>query len=393
MPSGGRPVERMKRGMATMKILFACGGTAGHINPAIAVANSFKLRHPEAEIRFVGNPHGMEAKLVPQAGFPFIPVVIQGFERRICWKNIKFNCSSVYYLLKTGKKLKKIYEEYQPDVVVGTGGYVSGPVLRKAAQLGIKTATHEQNAFPGVTTKLLCKYVDKVLLAVPEAQERLPHGREYIVTGNPVREEVIYADRTKARQELGVGDRLCLLSFGGSLGARRLNESIADVMAWHHRTGSIYHIHGTGNAGRQEFQRMLQERGVEFKGCPNLDIRPYIDNMATCLAAADLVICRAGAITLSELQAMGRASILIPSPNVAENHQYFNAMVLQEHGAAIVVEEKDLTGEKLCRLVEQLQQDPQRLRTLGINAQKMAILDANERICREILSLVRGQEP
>ena len=204
---------------------------------------------------------------------------------------------------------------------------------------------------------------------------------------------MIYADRTKARQELGVGDRLCLLSFGGSLGARRLNESIADVMAWHHRTGSIYHIHGTGNAGRQEFQRMLQERGVEFKGCPNLDIRPYIDNMATCLAAADLVICRAGAITLSELQAMGRASILIPSPNVAENHQYFNAMVLQEHGAAIVVEEKDLTGEKLCRLVEQLQQDPQRLRTLGINAQKMAILDANERICREILSLVRGQEP
>ena len=374
-----------------MKLLFACGGTAGHINPAIAVANSFKRRYPDAEIRFVGNPHGMEAKLVPQAGFPFIPVIIQGFERRICWKNIKFNCSSVYYLLKTGKKLKNVYKEYRPDVVVGTGGYVSGPVLRKAAQMGIPTVTHEQNAFPGVTTKLLCKYVDKVLLAVPEAQERLPHGREYIVTGNPVREEVIYADRAKARQELGVGDRLCLLSFGGSLGARRLNESIADVIAWHYEQDQIYHIHGTGNAGKADFQRMLQERGVNLQGHPQVDIRPYIQNMSTCLAAADLVICRAGAITLSELQAMGRASILIPSPNVAENHQYFNAMVLQNHGAAIVVQEKELTGKKLCQLIQQLQEDPQRLHSLGVNAQKMAILDANERICKEILQLAKEQ--
>lgn len=369
------------------KILFACGGTAGHINPALAVAGTVKEQYPDTEILFAGNPRGMEAKLVPRAGFRFVPIEIQGFQRKPSFRNLKYNLRSVGLLTTASRKAKRIILEFGPDVVMGTGGYVSGPVVRSAAKLGLRTVTHEQNAFPGVTTKLLCKYVDKVLLAVPEAKEYLPAGREYIVTGNPVRPEILLANQEEARRQLGVGDRLCLLSFGGSLGAMRVNQAVADVMAWHARAGSIHHIHATGQYGTELFPRLLREKGVEYEKNPHLDIREYIHDMPRCLAAADLVICRAGAISLSELEAAGRASILIPSPNVAENHQYHNAMVLANKNAAIVIEEKDLTGELLSGTIQELLEDPQELRNLSGNAGAMAIADAARRISGELCQL------
>ena len=371
-----------------MRILFACGGTAGHINPALAVADSIQREHHDAQILFAGNPDGMEADLVQKAGYDFVPIRIHGFQRRLSLTNLRRNATAAVLLLRSPARAKEIISGFAPDIVMGTGGYVSGPVLRQAARMGIKTLTHEQNAFPGVTTKLLARYVDKILLAVEGAKDYLPPDRDYVVTGNPVRREVLLADRAQARRELGVDGRVCILSFGGSLGAQRINEAVADVMAWHHTRGEVHHIHATGQYGTELFPQLLREKDVDVSGNPHIDIREYIHNMPVCLAAADLVICRAGALSLSELQAAGRASILIPSPNVAENHQYHNAMVLAGKNAAIVIEEKDLTGQRLCSVVSQLVSDPQELQNLGRNAASMAIIDADERICAELYALL-----
>ena len=216
-----------------MNILFACGGTGGHINPAIAVAGTLKARHPEANILFVGNPRGMEAKLVPKAGYNFYPIRIMGFQRQLNWFNIKYNLRSMGCFISCGPKIRKLIREFQPDVVMGTGGYVSGMVLEKAHAMGVKTICHEQNAYPGVSNRMTAKFADKVLLAVEDAKEHMPPSMDYAVTGNPVREDIIFADRERARKALGVGDRFCILTFGGSLGARRINEAVADLMAWH----------------------------------------------------------------------------------------------------------------------------------------------------------------
>lgn len=373
-----------------MRILFACGGTAGHINPALSVADSLCSRHPGTEVLFAGNPGGMEAKLIPKAGYPFAPIEIAGIQRKISGENIRRNVKALYLLARSGPRAAKIIRDFEPDIVMGTGGYVSGPVVRKAHQMGIKTITHEQNAFPGVTTKLLAPDVDRLLLAMAGAEKhlRLKDPSKIKVTGNPVREAIFSADRELSRMRLGVEDRICILSFGGSLGARKINEAIADVLRWHQNSGKIHHIHATGSYDYKNFLEMLQTKKVSLEDHPHLDVREYIDNMPVCLAAADLVICRAGAITLSELQCAGRASILIPSPNVAENHQYHNAMELVEHHAAEILEEKNLTGQSLVNMLKKLTEDKKKLAILGQAAYGMAIKDANIRIVREILSLV-----
>ena len=371
-----------------MKILFACGGTAGHINPAIAIANYLKEKDPETEILFAGNPNGMEAKIVPNAGYDFAPIKVLGIQRRISVHNIKNNIKALWYLAGSGSRAKEIIEGFKPDIVMGTGGYVSGPVVRKAALLGYKTIAMENNAFPGMTTKLLAKHVDKILLDVEESKKFLPEGKEYVVTGNPVRQEIFSQNREAAREFYGIGDRICILSFGGSLGAQRLNEAVSDLMAWHVTEKDFVHIHGSGSYyGPSYYFDMLKEKGIDAHEHKGLIIREYINDMPRCLAAADLVISRCGAITLAELKAAGRASVLIPSPNVAENHQYHNAMVLANHGAGVVIEEKDLTGELLCKTVKELTENPEKLKELSENAKALAITDANERIRKEIISL------
>ena len=375
-----------------MRVLVTGGGTAGHINPALAIAQTIRSRQKGAEILYVGTPGGMEARLVPQAGFAFRPFEARGFMRnRISIQNLKYNVKAVGNLMTSTRRARAILEDFKPDLVVGTGGYVTGPLLRTAAKLGIPTATHESNAAPGVTTKLLAPLVDVVLLANEAAKRHLPAHCTTVVTGNPIREAFIYADRDQSRRELGIPDGMpCLLSFGGSLGAKRINEAIADVIAWHVDGGSIHHIHATGRYGVDYLPELLAARGVAIEGHPHLVIREYIDDMPRCFAAADLIICRAGASTISELQAAGRGSILIPSPNVAENHQYYNARVLADDDAAVLIEERDLTGARLCEEIRSLIHDPERLHALGRNARKHAILDANDRIYRELMRLMAG---
>jgi undecaprenyldiphospho-muramoylpentapeptide beta-N-acetylglucosaminyltransferase len=370
-----------------MRILFACGGTAGHINPAIAIADTLRADNAGVQVLFAGNPNGMEATLVPKAGYDFVPIEVDGLQRKLSWTNIKRNARAAARLAGAGKKAHRIIKDFAPDIVMGTGGYVSAPVVYKAAQMGIKTLTHEQNAFPGLTTKFLCRRVDKVLLAVAAAKAHLPAEKNYIVTGNPIRTDILFADRAAARAKLGIGGRVCVLSYGGSLGAQQINEAMAEVIATLLPEQRTHHIHATGRYGTEQFPLWLRERGIDPDTQDHLDVREYIDDMPDCLAAADLVICRSGAISLSELEAAGKASILVPSPNVAENHQYHNAMVLANKNAAIVVEEKDLTGSALAALVRDLVSDPQELLNLGKNAASLAVIDANRRICSEILSL------
>ena len=376
-----------------MKVLFACGGTAGHINPALAVATELRRRVPECEILFVGNPDGMEATLVPRAGFDFAPFRSMGIQRRLNWNNIRRNVKSVCLLMTARSRANKILRSFAPDVVMGTGSYISAPILLAAAAMHIPCMTHEANALPGVSNRMVAQKVDKFLLAVPEAEKRLPPRPDYIVTGNPVRPEILSADREAARARLGIpSGQICLLSFGGSLGAQTVNEAIADLMAWHVPEGKLHHIHATGQYGVELLPELLRQKGVAFENNPNLDIREYIHDMPECLAAADLVIARAGAMTLAELTAVGRASVLIPSPNVAENHQYHNAMVLANHQAAVVIEEKDLTGEKLVAVVKDMTADPQKLREIGLAAKALGVPDACGHITDELLKLYEAHQ-
>lgn len=372
-----------------MRVLIAAGGTAGHINPALAIAGALKKADPSAEIHFAGRKEGMEYRLVTQAGYLFHHIEITGFQRKLSLNNIKRNVVTLWNLALSGPKAKAMMKQVQPDLVIGCGGYVSGPVVRCAAKMGIHTALHEQNAFPGVTNKLLAPDVDIVFAAVPAAVEKLGAPEKTQVVGNPVRPEVFTEakNRDAIRAELGAGDRTVILSFGGSLGARRVNEVVAELCVWEQQEKKpVLHLHATGQYGVELFQNLEKEKG--FAPGESLVVKEYINNMPELLVAADLVISRAGALTLAELEAVGRAAVLIPSPNVAENHQYYNALELQKAGAAVVIEEKDLTGEALISTVKQLLEQPGKLAQMGANARSLAVDDSLDRITAALTGLV-----
>ena len=372
-----------------MRILFTGGGTAGHINPALAAAGYFKSKNPDAEILFVGNKGGMEERLVPPAGYPIKTIHISGFQRKLTPKNIVRNVQTVARLATASAESKKIIKAFKPDVCVGTGGYVSGPVIREAAKMGIPCVVHESNAFPGVTIKMLSKHVNTVMLAVEDAKKYFDPSVNIVMTGNPVRPEILKTNKAEAKKSLGLDERPVVLSFGGSLGAANINRAMVSVLRNSAVNGKLQHIHGYGQHD-ENFLRELAESGVDLNKSKNIHVLEYINNMAECLAAADLVISRSGAITLTEIEALGKGSILIPSPNVAENHQYHNAMALVNRGAAEILEEKDLTGERLMELVNKIFAESGRAETLGIEAKKMSVADANERIYQVILTAAAG---
>ncbi len=366
-----------------MRVIFAGGGTAGHINPALAIAGYLKSKQPDCVILYVGNKGGMEERLVPKAGFDFKPIRVSGFKRSFKPAAIKANIKTVYRAATAISASKKIIKEFKPDLCVGTGGYVSGPVLKAASEMGIPILIHEQNAFPGVANKMLSKKAEVVMLAIADAQKHMKEGCNFVVTGNPVRTEIITANREESRKALGLDERPVVLSFGGSLGAQMVNEACADIIARSGKDGRYQHIHAYGQYGHF-FPELVKEKGTDISQCSNLDIREYIDNMPTCLAAADVVVCRAGAITISEIQAQGKPAVFIPSPNVAENHQYHNAMALVNQNAGEIIEEKDLTGELLTEKIDKIVSDKAKLAEYSANARKMAIIDANERIYKII---------
>lgn len=377
-----------------MKFLFATGGTAGHINPALAVASYIRDNYKDAEIMFIGTADHMESRLVPNAGFAFKTIEINGFKRSFSPKAIVANVKTVFKLVKSEQESKKIIRDFAPDVVIGFGGYVSGPVLQEAAKLHIPCCIHEQNAYPGITNKQLAKQVDRVMLTVEDAAKHLDCKNEPTVTGLPVRGELLNKSKKSARKELSVPDgKYLVLSFGGSLGAAPLNDSMFDILLRHADDGSVFHIHSVGTNGAEYLDKFV-EKGFERvsdtvvrKG--TVEVRKYIDNMDVCMAAADLVVGRAGASSLSEIEAMGKASILIPSPYVAENHQFHNAMALVNRNAARIIEEKDLTAESLSNMIDSLLSSQEQLFEIEKNAKSMAVLDSRERIADIIISLAK----
>ncbi len=364
-----------------MRVLMSCGGTGGHINPALAIADIIKSKYPDAEFLFAGTPRGMESKLVPQAGYNLETIKVAGFQRRISLKNVGRNIKAAAYLAVSGKRAKEIITNFKPDIAIGTGGYAAGPVIRKAAHMGIPTAIHEQNAYPGVTNKLLSREVDHVMLTVEEALKYMDKGSfEYTVTGLPVRGSIQKITKKEARQRLGMDNSFTVLSFGGSLGAGCINETMAAALKWHTKKGlKINHIHGYGGMGKDTFPKEMSDAGIPMKSS-RLRITEYINDMDVCLAAADLVICRSGASTLAELEAAGKASILIPSPVVAGNHQYYNAMVLGKAGAAVVIEQKNVTNEKIIAEIERLSNDPDQITVMSESAAGLHLNDTPERI-------------
>ena len=372
--------------MDNKTILIAAGGTGGHINPALSVTGLIRYLHPDCNIHFVGTADRLEAKLVPAAGYALHTIEISGFQRGFSPEDIKRNLGTLCKLITVTGQVNKILEELKPDLVVGFGGYVTGPVLRAAAKAGFPTAIHESNAFPGMANRAVAKRMDAVMLGDGAAAARMRCKNEPVVTGMPIRRELLRAGREQSRRELGLDVRPMVLSMGGSQGAKPVNEAVAGMIAQLWKKCDVYFHHAYGQNGRW-MPETLHESGVNIN-VPEITLREYIDDMARCMSAADLVINRAGSSTLCELQAMGKPSILIPWPGATENHQYYNAKTLADAGAAVLIEEKDLTPQLLAKTVTELLSDPARLAAMAKAAKDMAITDAAERIYDVLRKLV-----
>jgi UDP-N-acetylglucosamine--N-acetylmuramyl-(pentapeptide) pyrophosphoryl-undecaprenol N-acetylglucosamine transferase len=332
-----------------MKVIMTGGGTGGHIYPAIAIADKIKRKNPQAEILFIGTKRGMEKDLVPSNGYPIEFITVSGFNRKKPWKNIK----TALDLWKGNKQAKKIINDFSPDLVIGTGGYVCGPVVRAAYKKGIRTFIHEQNAIPGVTNKLLEKYAEKVFLRFTSSKAYFKKQEKLIVNGNPLRKNFLMHGVSGYREKLKVKpNEFVILYFGGSLGAGKINRMMLGVVETVNNLPNTRLFFVTGKSYYEGVMEEMAERGI--RPAKNIKMLEYINNMHEYISSADLIISRAGALTVSEITACGKPSILIPSPNVTGNHQYYNAKVVADKGGAIVIEEKDLTEEKLIGTILRL---------------------------------------
>jgi len=362
-----------------MKVLISGGGTGGHIYPALSIAGAIKCKDASAEFLFVGTLHGMEAELVPRAGYPLKTIHLYGFQRRISLRNIK-------NLFWTGKSLwdvKKILRDFQPDVVIGTGGYVCGPVVWVAARSGIPTLIQEQNAFPGVTNRILSRIVDVVALGYKEAAPKFA-GRKarVIVTGNPVREDLLTEEREAACRHFGFAPEVrTILITGGSQGARSINQAALTLHRQFAGNKDLQILHITGQTDYNDIIHTLTSEKIPFNTAESGRIVvPYLHEMPKALAAADLVISRAGAIGLAELTLRGIPAILIPYPYASENHQEINARALEKNGAALVIKDSDLTGEILSAKIQELISDSAKLQAMAKSAVAMAYPHAAEEL-------------
>lgn len=374
-----------------MRVLITGGGTGGHVNPALAIANTIKQNDPDAVIAYVGTKRGIENKLVPKAGYPMYYVDVKGIKRSLSPSNIK----AAYLALTSPIKAKKIIREFKPDIVVGTGGYVSWPVVKAASQMGIPTALHESNAIAGVAVKMLQKSVDRIYLNFEKTGESLSCDRAKLMkVGNPILGGFSSMTREEARKKLGIPDKYkyVILSYAGSMGAEKVNDAVLCLMReFTAKHPEVYHIHATGSIELELCTSQFKEMGLDK--CENIELCEYIYDMPVRMAAADITINRAGAMTISELAATGKCSIFIPSPNVAENHQYKNAKVLSDAGAAALFEEKELTdgAKPLIEEVEKLLSDEgDELRAeRREKIRQFAVSDANKLIYNDLVKLAQ----
>ena len=375
-----------------MRAIFTCGGTGGHINPAIAVAKLLRERKPNCEILFVGAEDGMETKLVPREGFRLETVKISNYRRSLMPKAICHNVQTVFTIRKALRRAEKIIEDFKPDVILGTGGYASYPMLKMGTKMGIPTALHEANAVPGLATRMVCDKVDKILVSFAESSKEYKNSERVIAVGMPVRQEFIYTKRDEARKQLGIGDEKLIVSAWGSLGAREMNKKIAQFMKLECEENRYRHIHATGSFGWRWMPDFVKDMGVNLKKYPLVSMQEYIYNMPTVMAAADLFISRAGASTLNEIAAAGTPCIIVPSPNVTNNHQEKNARILEQRGAAVVICEDDCDGKVLYEAAKGLLEDRERCASMRKALRQMAVIDSADRICQIICDLAKSQK-
>ena len=372
------------------RVILTCGGTAGHVNPAIALAQLLHRQDPDTRFLFVGAERGLEKDLIPQAGYAFKTVHISSFHRSLRPAELRHNLVSVYNLLRAPREARAILRDFRPDAVVGTGGYASYPMVRAAAKAGIPTAVHESNIVPGLTTELLEPYADRIMVGFEACRQHYRHPDKVVVTGTPVRGDFFDLTKAEAKRKLGIDDgRPLLVSFWGSLGASGMNAVMADFLALEAAHEPFHHIHGTGAADYPKLLAALWSRGVEPASHPALQIREYIYDMAAVMRAADLVICRAGASTISELTALGVPALIVPSPFVTNNHQEKNARALEAAGGAEVLVESACSAQELFQRACGILHDDARR---GAMAEAMASLgapDAAERICAVVHALCK----
>lgn len=371
-----------------MNVIFTCGGTAGHVNPALALAGYMQERHPDLRVLFVGTPCGMERGLIEKAGYDFRSIEVSSFQRSLSPSGIAHNVKSLKNLALAGSRARAILRDFRPDLVVGTGGYASYPMVKYAAKEGIPTAVHESNMVPGLTTKMLEGYAGCIMVGFEECRQHYKHPEKIVVTGTPVRGDFFRQTREQARQKLGLtDDRPLAVSFWGSLGARFMNEHMLDFFRLEARDGMpFHHIHA---AGKGSWDTMRQTLEVEqLTKTPGLDVREYIYDMADVMRAADLVICRAGASTVSELTALGVPAIMVPSPYVTNNHQEKNARALETHGGVEVLLEQDSSGQALFQTAAGILHDDVRREAMASAMAELGIRDAAQRIYETVQELL-----
>ena len=364
-----------------MKILLSGGGTGGHVYPAIAIANKIKEENPEAEIIFVGTEKGIESEIVPKYGYELKTVTVQGFKRKIDFENVK----RVFKLFKGLEQSRKIVKKFKPDVVIGTGGYVSGPVLFNSSMSKVPTIVHEQNSFPGVTNKILAKMVTKVLTSFEDSHERFPEEtrNKLVLTGNPVRKEILISKKSVSRRKLGIQeDKKMVLCYGGSGGSRKINDSMKLVIR-NLVNDDIAFIYATGKNFYDGFISDINDLDLK----PYQKVVPYLEDMATALAACDIVIGSAGAISLAEITALGKPSIIIPKAYTAENHQEYNAKSVESKGACIAILEKNLTPETLNETVYKLLGDRDLLLDMSNASKEIGKPEAIDIIYKEVMEV------
>ena len=365
-----------------MRVIFTCGGTAGHVNPALALAGYMKEKAPETAVLFVGTPTGMERELVAKAGYDYAAVAAflqrhPEFTLADALGNVDYTFGSEGEANRTG------------GLVVGTGGYASYPMVKAAARAHIPTAVHESNMVPGLTTKMLENYADVIMVGFEDCRQHYKHPERIAVTGTPVRGDFFRLSREEARKKLGFDDEAPLVvSFWGSLGASHMNECMVDFFRREDAEGYPFrHIHAVGKGGWEAMEQKLRELGLPKSD--RLDVRQYIYDMDVVMAAADVVLCRAGASTISELTALGKPTVMVPSPYVTNNHQEKNARLLEKHGGAVVITEPESTGDGLYKAVEAILSDNEKRSSMARAMKELGIPDATARIYDTVMALVR----
>ncbi len=365
-----------------MKVIFAGGGTGGHINPALSIAGYAAQQDEDFEALFIGTRRGLETKLVPKAGYNIEYIDIEGFSRKNMLKNIKV----LKKLYDSEKKCKRIMEEFKPDCVVCTGGYVSGPVAMAAGKLKIPALIHEQNVYPGLTVSASEKYVNYVAVSFEETIKHMNNSPKCVFTGNPVRQEIASAKKEESRQKLGISDdKPFVLIFGGSLGSDRINEAVIDMLPKLQEEKAFRLLFGTGDRNYERITDIIKERNIELD--EDIKVVPYIDDMHLVMSAADLAVCRSGAITVSELAVLEKPSVLIPSPNVVRNHQEQNAREVESKGGAVVLPETELSGDSLYKIIKDTVSEKEVLKHMSESLKVLKKADANEEIYRLICNI------